>query len=140
MVIGCEHALRRRFVDPFYCSETLPQGIRRREIFKIVILASQKIVLDDAPTICGIRELEPKNERILLGLLQAITGVCIDSLRFHHRYRKITAIAKQIISPFLRLALNLRADHDNASISETSLLTDLLVCPAGSVQLRQNIT
>src|ERR1035438_180612 len=96
-------------------------------------------MLHNAVPIGCIGELEAENLRVLLCLLESVRRLCVNGLRLHDRNRKITPVPKEVVQTFLRSPFHLAScDHD-ATISEALLFAYLVVTPAGSVELREDV-
>ena len=116
-----------------------PQGRRRRECLQLVFDTGEEVVLNDGLTVSGIGELQAKDLGVFLCLLKPIACRAVRGLGLNDRYRKIPAVAKEVVRTFLLPAdRSVANDHDPA-VSEAFLLTDLAVFPAGAVQFRQYI-
>ena len=96
-------------------------------------------MFDDAMAVGGVGELQAQNLGILLGLLEAGTGLLVFRLGFNNSNRKITPVPQQIVSTLLLLPGGSITRNDNTAVGEALLFADLIVVPSRSIELRENV-
>ncbi len=116
-----------------------PEFVGRGEGFEVVVLAGEEVVLDDPVAVGGVGEFESEDLGVLLGLLEAVAGFLIDGLCLHDRQGKVAAILQEVVGPLLRAAGRFFSGDHDAAVGEALLLADLLVGPAGGVELGEHV-
>jgi hypothetical protein len=76
---------------------------------------------------------------IYFRLLESVAGLCVDGLRLHDRYRKITSVPEEVVQTFLRAPFHPAAGDNNPAIRKTLLFAYLFVVPARGIKLRQDV-
>ena len=139
MVVRCKHPLGNLLRYPLRLLQASPKLIRRREVVEIGIFAGQKIVFDDAMAVGGIGELESKDLGILFGLLESVPRMVVDGLCLYNREREVAPVFEEVVGSFLGASCWFVARNHDTAICEAPLFTDLVVVPARSVELRDDV-
>ncbi len=110
----------------------------RRQFGEGGFLALQEVELDDAFAVGGVGKLEVEHLRVFLGLLQAGGGRFVQRLGFDHGQHGAGWMAQKVIRALGSFAPNFVAGDHDAAIGEGALFENLLVGPAGGVELGQD--
>jgi hypothetical protein len=115
--------------------EAVPEIFGGREACQGGFLAFEEVELDDALAVGGIGELEVEHPGVFLGLLQAGGGGFVQGLGLDDGQHGAGLVAEEIVRAFGGFPPDLGARDHDAAIGEGTLLENLLVGPAGVVQL-----
>src|SRR5262249_9585658 len=110
-----------------------PKLVRRREVIELGLKSGEVIEFDDPGAVGRIGEFQPKDFRVTLCLLDAVTGRSLIGFRLDDGQGDFASIAEQVVGiPFLEPA-RFAAWHDNPAIGEGSLFAVkvLVAVPAG---------
>ena len=66
-------------------------------------------------------------------------GVLVGRLGLDDGNHEIACVTKEVVGPFLGEPANFVAGYKNSAVGERFLLADLVITPAGGVQLGQNV-
>ena len=119
--------------------EALPQFVRGREVFQRAFETGREIMLHNSVTVGGVREFDAQDLGIFFCLAETISRFLVISFRFYYGDSKIRSIPQEIIGPLLFTPYRAIASDHDAAIGEGPLLVNVVVSPAGSVQLRQDV-
>ncbi len=125
--------------DALRAAEALPEVIRGREVLALAVAPVKEIVLDNAVAVRRVRELEPQNLSVVLGLLKAVAGFLVRSFGFYDGDWEITAVAEQVVRALLGATALLAACNNDPPVGKRLLLADLFVVPPCGVKLRQHV-
>ncbi|MFZ0638213.1 MAG: hypothetical protein WAN33_01050 [Candidatus Acidiferrales bacterium] len=139
MVVRGEETLYDLARYVFSVLQALPEFVRRGKVFESAFETGHEIVLDDPVTVCGVGKLQAKDLGVPHRLGEAIGRFLVIGFGFNDGDSKIRPIAEEIIGSFLLTTDCAAASNDDPAIGESSLLVDVVVGPAGSVQLREDI-
>jgi len=96
-------------------------------------------VLYDAVAVCGIGEFDPQTLRVFFRLAEAIGRFLVVGLGFYYCDGKIRPVAEEIVGSLLLAADRAVAGDNDPAIGESSLLVNVVVGPARSIQLREDV-
>src|SRR5271157_34800 len=140
VVVGGEQPGGDFVRDAFLAAQAAPQVGWRGKSLKLGVGARQEVVLDDAFAIGCIRELKPKDVRVLFGLLKPVRRSPVGCLGLNDREREIPGVAEQIVRPLLRPPRYPGAGDDDATVRKRLLLADLVLRPARRMKLRDDVS
>lgn len=138
---GCQQPFSHLVVDnAFRAAEPDPEVIRRRELPDGPLHTCRVIEFDNLDAIGRIREPQPEDFGIFLGLLKPLRSVPVAGLGLNNRDREVWVIPKQIVRALLLAAASFAADEYNSAVSEGSLLVYGVraIVPACCLQLRDD--
>jgi hypothetical protein len=95
--------------------------------------------LDDFLAVGAVGEFEVEDFRIFLGLLEPFAGRFVDGLGLDHGDGEIAGQAEPVVGPLLFQAANLLGGGHDPAVGEGMLLLDLVVGPAGRIELGQDV-
>ena len=117
----------------------ISEFIRGGEFFNGAFLSRNEIVFDDLFAVAGIGELQPHHLGILHGLLQALGGMLVFRLGFHHRNRDITPDEQQLIRAKIFLAGMLASQRHDLPGCQNRLFQDGILLPMCILEFWQYI-
>jgi hypothetical protein len=88
-----------------------------------------EVVFDNTVPVCRVGELQPKDQRVFIGLLETVARILIGSLCFYYCDSEITTEAQKVIGTLLWATRDFASRHDDSPVSEGLLSADLLVIP-----------
>src|SRR5438445_13843960 len=127
MVIGSEQPTGGLVIDGLCLPQSLPEILCRGEDIQVIIATRQKIMLDDPLAVRRVGELQAEDLRVFFRLLEAVSRMLVNALRFDNGDGKILPVAKEVVCPFLWTPLNFVSGKDNATISECLLFAYLFI-------------
>jgi len=119
---------------------TAPEFVGCRELGNRALAAFDEIELDDFVTVGGVGEFQPKDLSVAFGLLQAIGGGTVRSLRLHHGDAQVRTVPQQIIRAFAGAPMALASRSDDPPVSESYLLIEpvRIGVPTSGLELRND--
>jgi hypothetical protein len=96
-------------------------------------------VFDNATAVGCIGKFKAENLRVLLGLLEPVGRIRVKRLGLYDCDWEIAPVAEKLIQTFLRTPFHLAARDHNTAIGKTFLFAYLIVCPARSIEFRQDV-
>jgi hypothetical protein len=137
-----EKTLRRGCVGrPVRRAKTTPQVGRAWKRIGFSLDSGGEVELHDAFSIRGVGERQPQNLGVFLGLLEAVAGRLVVSLRFDDGDRMICRVSQEVVGALPALACGRAASDDDPARGEVALLVDRMgrLLPARRLKTRDNV-
>lgn len=139
VVIRSQQQLSGGSGDALPVAKAFPQVVGSGERLTVIVPPGEKIMLDGAVAVGGVRKLEAQDLGIIFCLLEAVTGLLVGGLGLDDGNGKIAAVTKKVIGAFLRAAAVLAAGKHNPTVGKSSLLADPFVIPTRGVKFGQDV-
>jgi hypothetical protein len=96
-------------------------------------------VLDDSVAVAGIGKAQPERFGVIHRLLQTIIGFLVLGFRLDDGDGVVRLVAEEVIDLFPGLAIVATTKRYDATVGEIPLFIDLVIRPAGVIELGQDV-